>query len=308
MVVGVRRGLDRQREQELAYTLNSLRQEIPGTALGISGLPDIIMQEHEKYLHSAHYINFSNKYLHSIKRLKCAEHLSRVVWEPYFNAIRDNVLAKARHGRQLSNLYKDRDSVMAELTGSCVFLLHKYAKGYIVRAPDPESVLQEGFQGLYRATFKWDGRTKFSYYAKNWMQVHMEREALRQSTGLEIGGANVKKLRSLKGRYSIPLVLSEIDCKTGTSRIDLAAKEYPLEDLLIKKEVDMIVQGCVNRLEYKRSTCISMSDEIGCGHHTYEQIGRLLNVSRERVRQLRKDGMKRLKKMPRMRKALELIK
>jgi RNA polymerase primary sigma factor len=234
----------------------------------------------------------------------------------------------------INKQYVEYENVKRELSSGNLRLVVSIAKKYRNRGLSFLDLIQEGNTGLMRAVDKYEYRRgfKFSTYATWWIRqaitraiadqartiripVHMidvlsklrnvekrlQQEFRREATAEEIAersGFEVEEVRRVMdiGRHPVSL-----DRPVGESD-DSAFGEF-IEDHSSDNPVlsanNQILRGKIDRLlktlTYREREIIRLRYGLGDGYtYTLEEVGRIFNVTRERVRQIEAKAVRKL--------------
>ncbi|MDA8432047.1 MAG: sigma-70 family RNA polymerase sigma factor [Nitrospiraceae bacterium] len=232
-----------------------------------------------------------------------------------------------------------------ELTIRNLRLVITVAKHYVGRGLPLLDLIQEGNIGLMKAVdrFKYEMGFKFSTYATWWIRQAITRaimeqgktirvpvhivefynrvakatRELTQELGREPGNREIaKKLRvSVKKVDEVcKAIRTPVALETPVGSEDsvlgdfIGDRDCPLPDASFeKKEISKNLVKILKTLSYREEKVIRMRFGIGVERdHTLEEVGRRLSITRERVRQIEVQAMRKLRHPSRLRTLEEL--
>jgi RNA polymerase primary sigma factor len=230
--------------------------------------------------------------------------------------------------------FRTFDETRRKMIESNLRLVVSIAKRYQNMGMDLTDLVQEGNIGLMQAVERFDPRRnlKFSTYATWWIRQAVTRALSQKSRTIKVPINKVelarvsnrarKKLEEQLGREP---TTDEIAEKVGvpTAQVDAALRSMPqiesldtlaIEDgsprwelqsddnslspwqTVLDRDMREKVEKALEVLPARQRTIVRMRYGIGfSSEHNLEEIGRVLNLTRERVRQLELEALRRLR-------------
>jgi RNA polymerase primary sigma factor len=234
---------------------------------------------------------------------------------------------------EVRSLYGRLNRLKGEMLKRNLRLVIKIAKGYMHTGMNLLDLVQEGNLGLMKAIGKYDyGRGyRFSTYATWWIRQSIQRAIVEKERTIRIPVHLMEKRQKLtkaytslvkmhgnapgpeevaekarvpvevvqKALFSLPEAIS-LETPVGEDSslgyfIEDERSPSPLE-VMERKEVRQMAKKILSDLPPRQAEILRLRFGIGGGEeHTLEEIGRKFGISRERVRQLEKKGINRLR-------------
>ncbi len=251
----------------------------------------------------------------------------------YLSEIGISPLLTADEEKKLSRRAQLGDeSARQRMIESNLRLVVKIARRYLHRGMPLLDLVEEGNLGLIHAVGKFDPERgfRFSTYATWWIRQTIERAIMNQSGAIRLpihvikdinsclrairilrhqNGAEpdaaaiadytqrevdeVERLLALHNRVSVAVdnVVDESGLETLRARRELEPPNCAQRDIVAK-----IVDRWVRTLEDKQRAVVDRRFGLhGCQRETLDQIGEEIGVTRERVRQIQQDALKKLR-------------
>ena len=265
--------------------------------------------------------------LHQIKMEVARERKNTNGWGPIQKEL-EIILTDVRGNLQLIRKAKN------EMIKSNLFLVIHMAKKYNNRGMDIPDLIQEGNQGLIRAvdTFDYRRGNRFISYAIWWIRQSMIRAIHNQSRTMRVPIYvfdkqkhyldAVKKVSQKKGReptlkelasemnididqvleinraFKVPLNLEDFRLFQKEMEWGSCNKESIFR-LVIQSDLEEKVDSVLEDLSPREREVIKLRFGINGKHceHSLQEIGRKFNLSRERIRQIEKAALIKLRRM-----------
>ncbi len=254
-------------------------------------------------------------------------------------ARREQVSGRAR--TELEHLVQDGDLAKQELTQANSRLVISMAKRYLGQGVPFLDLIQEGNLGLMRAVEKFDWRrgNKFSTYATWWIRQSLTRGLADQGRTIRVPvhmNDRIRKVYAVAhaletelGRRPTPeeiaheldMDITKVELALKASRrsislekpvghegeselgqfIEDEASEDPLESAsldLLRGDVEDVLQGLTAREQRVLELRYGLR-----GHRAYtlKEVGKIFGLTRERVRQIEKEALRKLRQPTRAR-------
>jgi len=241
---------------------------------------------------------------------------------------------KTRVLSEIRNLHDRLSQLKGEMLKRNLRLVIKIAKGCVYSGMSLMDLVQEGNLGLMRAVTKFDYRRgyRFSTYATWWIRQSIQRSIAEKERTIRIPVHLMEKRQRLTKAYSSLLkkqgktprpeeiaekarIPMEVVRKVLFSLPEAISLETPVgedsslgyfvEDLtsptplevMERKEVRQMVEKVLSHLPPREADILRLRFGIGGDEeHTLQEIGKKFGISRERVRQLEKKGINRLRR------------
>jgi RNA polymerase sigma factor (sigma-70 family) len=248
------------------------------------------------------------------------------------------MVAKAR--RHKARLDRTREALVVANLRLVVFIAKKYVKHGIAFM----DLIQEGSIGLMRAVdkFEWRRGHKFSTYAYWWIKQAVERAIADKARVIRVPVHVIEKqkkiarvsaeLKRTLGRDPEPHEIARkirMPVKKVREILGVVADPQPLESMapdenpgrgyfiadsatpspherMLDHELKRSIRSSLGVLSPREQEIIRLRFGIGRpAPHTLEEIGRVVRLSRERVRQLEETALRKIRGNPRAAEALD---
>lgn len=261
------------------------------------------------------------------------EKLEAAVWTVVDESRQDPALAPV--ARRAAAAWQDAEDLRWTLAMSQQRIAFHEARKLAGRMMDRADLMQEGYLGLLRAAKRFDPERglRFSTYARWWVRAQITRAIDQSGRVVRLPGAAVEQLRNLRKaqldheRLGSEWTLAELAAEAGVdldraeflmSRGEAISLDEPLDDAANPRALGVILADdqAVDALddtihrdeaqraleavdaaldERQRTVLASRYGLDGDAPLSLAEVGRRLHLSRERVRQLEKEALRRLR-------------
>ena len=234
---------------------------------------------------------------------------------------------------EISDLYGRLNQLKGEMLKRNLRLVIKIAREYLHVGISLSDLVQEGNLGLMRAVTKFDYKRgcRFSTYATWWIRQAILRATVEKERTIRIPVHLMEKRRKLaktcrnfvknrgkppqpeeiarSAKVPLKVVHKALFPLPQTVSLEIAVGEdsslqYLIKDekspspfeVMEREEISQMVEKALSHLPPREAEVLRLRFGIGRdGEHTLEEIGRKFGISRERVRQLEKRAVNRLR-------------
>ena len=180
-----------------------------------------------------------------------------------------------------SDLIEKRNALVEANHGLVISIAKRYVNGHVLI----EDLIQEGYLGLIAATERFDAERgcQFSTYAVYWIRGYISRAARKAMNGGEL--------------LSLNMPVGEDENSTLVEFIVDEDEASPYEAAEQNEQIQFVAEmmSCLKPRERRVIELrFGLNSEI---EHSFEEVGGLLNLSKERVRQIEVKALERLREL-----------
>ena len=178
-------------------------------------------------------------------------------------------------------------------------LVISIAKGYLNLGLSFDDLIQEGNIGLMYAidTFNKDYGVKLSTYATWWIRHHITRAISNKARLIRVPAAilEAKKEVDIQDPLSLDMPVGEGSDDTYRDTVIDYVSKTP-EDIVMRQQLKDNLTAIMRTLENREAKVLDMRFGLTDGQpHTLEEVGDYLRLSKERVRQLERAALRKLR-------------
>jgi RNA polymerase primary sigma factor len=242
--------------------------------------------------------------------------------ETYLREINETKLLTAAEEKQLATAIALGDvRARDRMVRANLRLVVNIARGYTGKGLGLQDLIEEGNLGLLRAVEGFDPAvgTRFSTYASYWIKQSIKRALINSAKTIRIPAYMVELLSKWRrannrlseelGRTPTPeeIIKKAIRIYNSTPQTDQADSGWSLgemimdermknpEDELVESDVLARVMEMLDEMDIREATVLRMRFGLNDqDSHTLKEIGEKLGLTRERVRQIETEALKKL--------------
>lgn len=199
--------------------------------------------------------------------------------------------------KQLAERIQNGDAeAMNQLVSANLNFVAHIAKNYVGQGVDFDDLVSEGNIGMIRAAahFKSDYGHRFVTFAAPSIRQAMEK-AIRQQAGLYKVPENAKNEKGRVVSVEAPIPAGSQNNYNLLHIVENKNAQLADEELLTKDGLENI-GDIIAVLNDRERQVVSLVYGIGSDKHTMAEAGIILNLKRERVRQIRDKALRKLRK------------
>ncbi len=199
--------------------------------------------------------------------------------------------------KQLAERIQNGDAeAMNQLVSANLNFVAHIAKNYVGQGVDFDDLVSEGNIGMIRAAahFKSDYGHRFVTFAAPSIRQAMEK-AIRQQAGLYKVPENAQNEKGRVVSVEAPIPAGSQNNYNLLHIVENKNAQLADEELLTKDGLENI-EDIIAVLNDRERQVVSLVYGIGSDKHTMAEAGIILNLKRERVRQIRDKALRKLRK------------